>query len=550
MVLIRNLIAIFLFSILSVDGVAQVNRYMVFFKDKTGTPHDLNNPATFLSEKAITRRVQQGIDIIDQDLPVNPDYVTQVKETGAEVYFRSRWYNGVLVQCSDATKNTIAGLSVVDNVELVAPGSKLVPGPGRKRFNLLRKKVQEGEATDVQLSMIGINYMHEAGYSGEGMTIAVLDAGFPGVNTAEPFKQLFDEGRIDTELSHDFTANSSNVFQYSDHGTQVLSVIAAEVPDQFTGGAPEANFQLYVTEDDYSEYRIEEYNWTFAAERADSAGVDIISSSLGYYDFDSNAMNYTKEQMDGETAVSSRAAQWAAERGIVVVLSAGNEGNNSWKIITAPADAKDVIAVANVDAQRKRSGSSSIGPTADGRIKPDLAALGTGVKTIKPDGMLGSASGTSLATPLITSLVAGVWQKYPELTNLEVIDLLKKTSSQAANPDILLGYGIPNFLAVVNYKEMEEFEQEGLFTVFPNPVSVNDTNNNYMVTLRPKDPNLVPSCQVELISSVGQVVASATVSFDWLNREYTSDLTALSPGVYFIRVSFEKRKYVFKIVRV
>jgi serine protease AprX len=547
---VTRAIAGFVFFIMSVQGFAQTNRYMVFFKNKTGTPYTITEPSQFLSEKAITRRISQGLSVTDLDLPVNPAYVGNVKQTGAQVYFTSRWYNGVLVQCDAGLVSSIEALAEVDHVELVAPGSKLIPGSGRKRFNLHKQKNTQEEVTQLQLSMLGINYMHEEGLQGEGITIAVLDAGFQGVNLTQPFNHLFAESKYDETVSFDFVYNTSNVFQYDDHGTEVLSIIAAEIPDAYTPGAPNAKFQLYVTEDVTSEYRIEEYNWTFAAERADSAGADIISSSLGYYDFDNTAMNYSKSQMDGLTAVSTRAAQWAADRGIVVVVSAGNEGNIAWKIITAPADAKDVIAVGGVDANRNRSLSSSTGPSADGRIKPDLAALGVGVKTIKANGTQGSNSGTSLATPLITSLVAGVWQQYPHLTNLELIALLKSTASQAASPDNLLGYGIPNFKAVITYIEENNFEQNELFTVFPNPVTAYDTNHNNIVTLRPKDPNLVSSCYVELVSSIGQTIAAENVSFDWLKREYTTDFTALAPGVYFIRVSFENKKYVFKIVRV
>ena len=261
--------------------------------------------------------------------------------------------------------------------------------------------------------MLGIPQMHADGFRGEGMTIAFLDGGFMGVNTTAAFQELFNEGRYDDVVSHDFVRNTDNVFQYDDHGSQVFSVIAANIADDFTGGAYKANFQLFVTEDASSEYRVEEYNWLFAAERADSAGVDIISSSLGYYDFDIASMNYSTAQMDGKTAVVTQAAQWAADRGIVVVTSAGNEGNiPSWRIITAPADGADVVAVANLTPQGVASSSSSRGPAADGRIKPDLAALGSGVTVVQDNGAIGTASGTSLAAPLITSLIAGVWQNF------------------------------------------------------------------------------------------------------------------------------------------
>src|SRR5690606_12003754 len=209
-------------------------------------------------------------------------------------------------------------------------------------------------ATNVQLNMIGLTDMHSDNIRGEGVTIAILDSGFEGVDVTAPFSQIFQEGRIDLQASRDFVYNSDNVFQYDDHGTEVFSVIAAFQPGEFTGGAYKASYQLYVTEEVPTEYRIEEYNWLFAAERADSAGADIIQSSLGYYDFDGASMDYLKSQMDGVTAVVSKAAKWAADRGIIVVVSAGNEGNVSWQIITAPADVENVLAVAAVDANLRR----------------------------------------------------------------------------------------------------------------------------------------------------------------------------------------------------
>jgi serine protease AprX len=519
---------------------AQVNRYMVFFKDKSGTAFSVSRPSDFLSAKAITRRIQQGIEVTEADLPVNSNYVDGVKSTGASVFFRSKWFNGLLVQCDQSLIPSIQALSFVDRVEYVAPKPKLL-NPGRKKFNLKRKEGPVEMQTANQLTLIGINSMHQAGHYGEGMTIAMLDAGFPGVDTTDAFSKLREENRIDLSASHDFIANSGNVFQYDEHGTEVLSTITAEIPDAFTGGAPRATFQLYVTEDGSSEYRIEEYNWAFAAERADSAGADIINSSLGYYDFDDTSMNYTKAQMDGKTTVVTKAAQWAADRGIVVVCSAGNEGNiTSWRIITAPADAKDVIAVASVDFSGVRSSSSSIGPAADGRIKPDLAAMGVGTKIIKGTGALSSASGTSLAAPLITALVAGVWERYPELTNKEVIDVLRKTASLANAPNNLIGYGIPNFKSVVNYQE--QVQQEKIFEVYPNPVT--DT-----VVVSPIHPDTVSSCFVELVNPLGQVISSKNVDFSWYNRNFQSNLTGLSPGVYFIRVLQNDKKYVFKVVK-
>lgn len=530
-----------LIGIFSVPAVAQENRYMVFFTDKDGVQYATTAPLEFLSPRAIDRRLSQGIDISEQDFPVDATYVEGVRNAGADAFFTSRWMNGVLIQSDPAVIPAIEALPYVDRVEFVAPLSKLQTGGGRRAFNFRRKGQQAGVETETQLQMLGIPDMHEADHTGRGMIIAVLDSGFPGVNSLPAFQNIFSEDRFMEDVSYDFVHNTADVFQYDDHGTEVLSVIAAEVADAFTGGAYNATFQLFITEDVPSEYRIEEYNWLFAAEKADSAGVDIIHSSLGYYDFDDASMNYTTGQMDGETTVVSRAAQWAAERGILVVTSAGNEGLiGSWRIITAPADARDVLAIGAVSSTLQRTSSSSVGPTADGRIKPDLAALGSGVKVIRSNGQVSTSSGTSLAAPLVTSLATGVWQRYPELTNNEVISLLKETASQATHPDNLLGYGIPNFRAVVNFRD--QTPQTGVFEVFPNPLK--DT-----LTISPVDPNVIRSCEIELLSSQGHIIGRHTANFNWLNRTFQTNLSGLAAGIYYVRVFHEKRRHTFKLVK-
>lgn len=538
---IKILKAVVLICLISLSVSAQQNRYMVFFKDKAGVPFTPSRPIEFLSQKSIDRRLKQGIDILTQDLPVQIQYVKGIRNAGADVFFTTRWLNGVLVQCDRAVLPGIESLPYVARVEFVAPLPRLQNG-GRKSFNLKRKNDQIGFETENQLKMIGIEKMHEGGYKGEGITIAIFDSGFPGVNISAPFQHIFSEGRFNEAVSYDFVHNTTQVFQYDDHGTEVLSVIAANIPDAFTGGAYKANFQLYVTEDVPTEYRIEEYNWLFAAEKADSAGADIIHSSLGYYDFDDESMNYSLAQMDGKTAVVTRAAQWAADRGILIVTSAGNEGNVlSWKIITAPADGADVLAIANVNSTLQRSSSSSIGPSADNRTKPDLAALGVSVKVVKSNGQISTASGTSLAAPLVTSLMAGILQRYPDLTTKEILELVRKTSSQANNPDNLLGYGIPNFVAVVNYQEY--VPQTSMFEIFPNPLR-DDT-----LTISPLDPDLIDSCQIEIISAQAQVLIRKTVHFNWLNRSYKADMSPLSTGVYYIRILAGQKRYSFKVVK-
>ncbi|HEY3404822.1 MAG TPA: S8 family peptidase [Ohtaekwangia sp.] len=524
---------------MAISALAQENRYVVFFKDKTGSPYSISNPAEFLSQRSVNRRIQQGIAVNENDLPVNESYVNNVQGTGAEVYFRSRWMNALLIQCDQSLLESIQNLSCVERVEFVAPGYKL--SNGRKRSSVKNKTTKASEVTDEQLAMIGLDVMQAEGLKGEGVSIGIFDSGFMGVNVTDPFSHARDEGHINLELSHDFVFNTDNVFQYDEHGGAVFSIIAAYQPGTFTGGAYEADYQLYVTEDVSSEYRIEEYNWVFAAERADSAGVDIISSSLGYYNFDDASMNYPKSAMDGKTTVVSRAAQWAADRGIIVICSAGNEGANSWQTITAPADARDVLAVGGVNSGLTRVNSSSKGPSADGRVKPDVMALGQSTSIILPSGNTGVATGTSLAAPLVTSLAAGLRQKFPELTSLVIIEAIRNSASQSTNPDAFLGYGIPNFSRVTKYIEQLE---KNTFEVYPNPVVADS------LIIKPYDPNQVSSCQMELVNSQGQIIQQKSLSFSTDARQFTVDMISCSAGLYFIRLWWNGKVFVYKIVKV
>lgn len=528
---------------------AQVNRYMIFFTDKTGSPYTINAPEQFLTERAINRRIKQNITVTGQDIPVKIEYIQGVSNTGATILYATRWMNGILVECEAPVAASIESLAYVHAVEFVAPGGR-PPGAGERiRTGNRIKETKETAITTSQLSMIGLDQMHNAGFRGEGISIAVLDAGFPGVTQTSPFfGHLFSEGRIHPELSYDFVHDKVDVFAEDDHGTRSLSIMGAYQPGVFIGGAHKADYLLFITEDDPTEYRIEEYNWLFAAERADSLGADIIATSLGYNDFDEDnlpagmSFDYERSDMNGKTAVVTQAAGMAADRGMVVVCSAGNEGVNSWQVITAPADAENILAVGGTTSAQEKFSSSSIGPAADGRVKPDVAALGTGVAIITANGNITSGSGTSYSAPLVASMVAGTWQRNPELTNKELIDFIKSTASQSENPDNLLGYGIPNFKAIVN--KIEWIPQEKVFEVFPNPIE-DDTLN-----IRPRSPEEIDTCTIEIVSAEGKMVERKTISFDWLNRTYTADCSLLSPGVYYLHIRTAVHSLSFRLVKI
>ena len=535
-----KVLVMLLLIVVTFASYAQENRYMVFFHDKEGSPYSVSAPEAFLGERSLARRDRQGIDVTERDLPVDSTYMQGVVTAGATVLHATRWMNGVLVQCSSALVPTLEALAYVDSVVLVAPGVQSFGGGRRRPSGRKSSSHAIEEVTDNQLSKLGIDAMHEAGYHGESMIIAVLDAGFPGVNTALPFQHIFTEQRFNDSVSYNYVHHNTDVFQDDDHGTQVFSLIAAYLPGTFIGGAYKASYQLYVTEDASSEHHLEEYNWLFAAERADSAGADIINSSLGYNTFDAPSEDYTHADLDGETAIVTKAANWAAERGIIVVVSAGNEGANSWRKVTPPADAQNLLAVGSVSAQEGRSSTSSMGPTADGRVKPDVMATGQGTAVVKPNGTTGFNSGTSFSTPLVTSLVAGVWQRYPDLTSLEILETIRLSGSHASSPDTLVGYGVPNFQAVVN--RLEWAPQENIFEIFPNPVSST-------LYIRPEDPELINASRVEIVSLQGQVIADRQIGFSWLNGTYSADISTLSPGMYFLRIWLGQQIISFKMVK-
>lgn len=521
--------------ILSTSGWAQSNRYIVFFKDKNNNPYSITQPQAFLSARAITRRARIGVAVTAEDLPVTPSYISQISTIGAKTFFTSRWMNALLVETTPALIVSVGTLPFVLKTELVAPGNKLIGG---RLKNVRQKNATNSPAsTQTQLQMLGLDQMQADGFYGSGVTVSILDDGFIGSNVASPFQTIFGENRVN--LTRDFVTNSGNVFQFDQHGTEVFSVIAALEQQTFTGGAYKANYLLFVTEDVSSEYRIEEYNWLFATEKADSAGTDIIQSSLGYNTFDDSKMDYKITDMDGKTAVISKAASMARDRGIIVVVSAGNEGNVAWHYVTAPADVDGILAVASVSASGIKSSFSSFGPTADGRIKPDVAALGQNTVVILPNGSLGSASGTSLAAPLVTSLATGLLQAYPELTPAEILLAIKLSASQGNAPDNQLGFGVPNYIAVKNYLESNQPDADVF--IFPNPAT-----STLSLTFKK-----LPDGPVDLsfYDLDGRLLSNPVSSLNWLNNPLEISIANLAAGSYFLKIKTSAILRTFRFVK-
>ena len=504
----------------------QNGRYAIFFKDKSGSSFSTNNPIAFLSQKSIDRRIKNDVSTTEEDFPVSPDYVTQLNNTGAKVLHTSRWMNCALVQVEGGELADVLNLPFVVTAEYLGPLKTFSGGrTGRVRQN---KDTKAGEANTMQNAMLGLNEMHNDNVYGEGVTIAVFDSGFIGVDVHAPFTHLFTNGQI--QFTADLVGLTNNVYQYDDHGTEVLSVMAAQQEGVYIGGTPKANYHLYLTEDVQREHRIEEYNWLVAAEKADSAGVDIITTSLGYNLFDDPSMNYTTSQLDGGTALVSRAAAKALAKGMVVVVSAGNEGNTAWKLVDPPADVDGVLAVGAINMSGSLSGFSSIAPTSDNRIKPDVVALGSNVTVIKSNGATGTSSGTSVATPLVASLAAGLIQVFPELTVAELYQLIIASADLSQNPNNQKGYGVPNYIsAKIILGDDGSVVPPSAIHIYPNP-TIGD-----LVKIKVDAP---PGqlAVLRLYNIQGSIVMKSEGALSYVNNPIELDLSGFSAGLYILKV--------------
>lgn len=433
------------------------NFYWVQLKDKKGTPYQLSEPEKFLSSRSLERRRKNNVTVSEEDLPVNPDYISQIAATGAKVHNRSRWFNAVFVNVQNpAQLEAIKKLSFVSEVKpLGKPVIKKKETSAGSLMDMLMSLSSSsssdkadyhegyGKAYDQVNMLNGVN-MHKMGFKGKNVVIAVLDAGFPKANKLPAFEMARNQSRI--LGSWDFVMQDTNVYDDDNHGLNVLSCMAAVIDGEMIGTAPEASYWLLRTEDAGSEYPIEEANWICGAEFADSVGADVINSSLGYTDFDDKKMSYSYSSLDGRTTISSKAATLASRKGIIVCNAAGNEGASDWKYIGTPADADGIISVGGVDKKREHASFSSYGPTADGRLKPTVCAKAEGSYVVSLTNKVYPSQGTSFASPILCGMVACLVQANPGKTVQEVMNAINKSSDRYSNPDNTYGYGIPDFV--------------------------------------------------------------------------------------------------------
>ena len=414
-------------------------KYRISLKDKAATDYSLQKPEMYLSKKSIERRKRQGLEIDSTDLPVCKKYVDAIRKKGVHVLVTGKWDNFVTVSCNDSMLIAeIAGLPFVRSTERVWRG---VAKRASERDSLINKPLRTDSLYGPAITQIKMSHadrLHEAGFKGQGMTIAVIDAGFHNVDKIEAMKNINILG------TRDFVNPEADIYAESSHGMSVLSCMAMNQPNVMIGTAPEASYWLLRSEDEYSENLVEQDYWAAAIEFADSVGVDLVNTSLGYYSFDDPTKNYRYRDLNGHYALMSREAAKAADKGIVVVCSAGNSGSGSWKKITPPGDAENVITVGAVNKYGVLAPFSSVGNTADGRAKPDVVAVGLGSDVMGTDGNLRHANGTSFSSPIMCGMVACLWQACPELTAKEIIELVRRSGDRAVFPDNIYGYGIPD----------------------------------------------------------------------------------------------------------
>lgn len=546
----RKLSFLLLFLTVAIFAQAQVapGIYWVQFTDKANSPYSINNPEAYLSPRALQRRANLGIAIDEYDIPVNPQYLQAVANCGAELLNPSKWLNGVTVHVTDPSVidaiNELAFVSTVRNCP-----NDLKAQERKQRWLADEMKpvvVNRGlrgyyGGAETQVTQLKVNVLHDMGYDGTGVFVAVLDGGFIGTETQPCFDNMREEGRL---LGvRDYVYGSTTVYSQSTHGTSCLSTMAAYDPDDMMGTAPKASYLLIHTEDGDGENIVEEYNWVSGAEYADSLGVDVCSTSLGYVGFDMSEWDHPFSDYDGHTAPMTIGAEIAASRGMICVNAAGNDGPGTCTL-GIPGDAEHILTIGAVDGDGNRASFSSVGPTYDGRIKPDVMAMGEGTYVAAGYADWGweyyNGNGTSFATPVLAGAVACLRQARPYASVQEICDVIRQCGNNASTPDSYNGYGIPDFsqaLELLSVGEPVGNTPERMISVYPNP-----SNGEVHVAL-----NGLHKVELTVFDISGRL--QYTYSFNGLNHTtFERYLNTLSNGVYFINAVSESGNETLKLV--
>ncbi len=512
----------------------------IYFNTKPNADYYLENPLEMLSQRSLDRRINQGIPVDYKDVPLDENYINTIAQSeGIEVKAKSKWLNCVHVRGETEDILNLNNLTIVDTIVFANKNISLSNDPPntQQRYNVINKNLDiqidylYGNSEN-QIQMLNGHFMHQENFTGNGMLIAVIDSGFPGVDTSNGFQHLITNNRI--IATYDFVSKSENVFQGNNHGTLVLSTIGGFIENEIIGTAPDASFLLFISEDVTNENPVEESNWVEAAEMADYYGADIINTSLGYFLYDNPDYNHTYEDMNGTNTFISKGLEIAHTRGMICITSAGNSGMTANPHITAPADAVNSLTVGAVDSTGNYVNFSSIGPSYDERIKPDVVAQGQSVFLITPSGILGAANGTSFSAPITAGLTACLWQAFPDKSNLEIINMIKNSASIYENPTYLIGYGIPDFQFAYQENLLVETQKKSEIKIYPNPAS-----NTIFIDLINKNQALL-----KLFDSFGRMILQENI-----NEKSIIDLENIPSGIYFYIIESGDNKFKGKIVK-
>lgn len=538
----------FLVAAILTQAQVATNIYWVQFADKNNSPYSIDNPEAYLSPRALQRRANLGIAIDEYDIPVNPQYLQAVADCGVELLNPSKWLNGVSVYTNDAsTIEAVNSLSFVASVRN-CPNDLKAQEQKQRRLAEEQKPVAANRAmngyyggAEGQVRQLNVDVLHNMGFDGTGVVIAILDGGFLGTEEHSCFDNMREEGRL---LGvRDYVYGSTTVYSQSTHGTSCLSTMAAFVPETMVGTAPKASYYLIHTEDAVNENIVEEYNWVSGAEYADSLGADVCSTSLGYIGFDMPQWNHSFEHFDGHTAPMTIGAEIAASRGMICVNAASNEGDG-FCTLGIPADAEHILTIGAVNASGVRAGFSSVGPTYDGRIKPDVMAMGEGTFVASVysgwESDYFNGNGTSFATPVLAGAVACLRQARPYASVQDICNIIRQCGNRFDNPDNYYGYGIPDFAKAFELLALEEPVETfsgNVLSVFPNP-----SKGAVHVML-----NHGTNTEITVFDVMGRQLYN--YHFNGLNHTSLENyLNSLDAGVYFINTISEMGRQTTKLV--
>jgi serine protease AprX len=555
----RSIVLCCLVLLFTSDVVFSQTQYgfRITFTDKNGTPHSTASPSTFLSPRAIARRTAMGISVDNTDLPVSPDYMDSVLTlTSGKLHMTSKWMNYTVVLLNDSSQIlNLQGKPFISKIEYIA-----------YYLNGLHKPAKEGNAetpesvlstakttgtaayygsTYSQVSIVNGDYLHDIGWKGEGKLIAVLDEGFNNVNTGPAFDSLMNSGRLIDQ--YNFAKANTNVFSESSHGTQSLSTIAGNIPGTYVGTAPNADYALYITEIRGSEQVIEMDNIMAASERADSVGADIMTISLGYDQFNLPSSSYSLKyaDIDGKTTIAAKAVNIATSKGILFIVSAGNEGGGSWNYILTPGDADSALTVGSVGLNKVPAGTSGYGPNAAGHQKPNVCMVGQPASVITSGSNPSFSNGTSLATPQLAGWAACLMQASGTFTPYQIRTAIEKSAHMYFAPGVQLGYGVPNFhyaLELLNIKE---------------PLNIPDKDNWLKVGPVPFDKQLSlriyrpvnGTLDIILTDITGRMVYKMHNNVYIGTQNITLSVPDLPAGIYTLKAIADDDETVLKLVK-